>query len=68
MTRKHFEAIAAVLNANHADISIVGDFADMCEEFNENFDRSRFVKASTLWFDDYLASQARLLNRMREEG
>jgi hypothetical protein len=47
MTRQDFEKIAVVLDANHAPLAIVQDMADMLEEQNERFDRTRFVQAST---------------------
>lgn len=47
MTKKDYIQIAAVLNANQADLSLVLDMADMLGEDNERFDRERFVRAST---------------------
>jgi hypothetical protein len=47
MTRQDYEAIAKVLDANHADLALVGDFADMLEENNARFDRGLFFKAAT---------------------
>lgn len=47
MTKAQFEAIAATLNANRADYALVADFADMCEEFNPNFDRARFIATAS---------------------
>lgn len=47
MSKRDFIAIAHILNANIAPLSLVSDFADMCEETNECFDRQKFVIAST---------------------
>lgn len=47
MTKKDFIAIAKVLDANHADLALVSDFADMCEETNPLFNRQMFVVAAT---------------------
>lgn len=65
MSRAHFEAIAHVLDANHADLSLVQDFADMCEESNPLFDRMRFIKAATKWYDAHLEHEAHMLERAR---
>ncbi len=65
MNRKHFEAIAHTLDANRADLALVEDMADTLEEFNPLFNRARFVKAATLWYDDHLAHEARMLERAR---
>lgn len=48
MTRKHFEAIAEILDANVAPLATVSDFADYLERENERFDRQRFVTAATV--------------------
>lgn len=51
MTRKHFEAIAGILADNKEDIEaitfsrLVSQFAQVCREDNEGFDRDRFTKA-----------------------
>lgn len=63
MTRKDFESIAHCLNANHAPLALVFDFADMLEEDNPRFDRARFVKASTLNTAGDTASAMRMLAR-----
>lgn len=47
MTRKDFVAIAAVLDANMADVNLVADMADMLADDNPNFDRARFMDAAT---------------------
>lgn len=47
MTKKDYEAIAKCLDANHAPLSLVLDFADMLAEDNERFNRRVFVAAST---------------------
>jgi hypothetical protein len=64
MTRKHFEAVAAILKHNTVDVSqhsteheigranqsylIASELADFFASENPNFDRARFMKASTL--------------------
>lgn len=48
MTKKDFIAIAKVLDANVAPLELVQDFADMLVETNERFDRTLFIRASTL--------------------
>jgi len=59
MSKKHFEALAAALQANRAVeggmgfykfseeqwLDGVGRVADVCASFNPNFDRARFLKA-----------------------
>ena len=52
MTKKHFEAIAAVLAEynrvkcyNPHISNLENDFADMCEAQNPRFDRDRFLRA-----------------------
>lgn len=65
MTRKHFEAIAHTLDANHAPLALVLDFADMLEEQNERFDRGRFVTASTKNLADALRRDSLALTRER---
>ncbi len=47
MTKKDFEAIANILDANMADEGIVLDFADMLADQNPRFDRAQFIMAST---------------------
>ena len=47
MTRKHFRAIAQIL-AKHKEVTpdnMVRDFANMCAEHNEYFNRETFIKA-----------------------
>lgn len=63
MTKKDFIAIAKVLDANHAPLALVSDFADMCEETNPLFDRQRFVEASTVNMRKDAETSARLLDR-----
>jgi hypothetical protein len=63
MTRKDFEAIAHVLDANHADIGIVLDFAMMLEEQNPRFDTGLFVKAATHHLLKDIASTERIVKR-----
>lgn len=55
MTRKHFEAIAAILADHHPvpgndpDITFADTVYDLCNYFetvNPNFDRARFRKAA----------------------
>lgn len=53
MTRKHFEAIAAAINAvgasnpGNADVllQVAQGIAETCAASNPNFDRSRFIAA-----------------------
>jgi hypothetical protein len=55
MTKKHFEAIAQILNSAIRSLEmwghemgtddLVGLFADYLEKQNEHFDRDRFYKA-----------------------
>lgn len=59
MTRKHFEAIAKVLNANMASHELVEDFADMLEQENPRFDRDRFVDASSKLREEYMEQVAK---------
>lgn len=63
MTRKDFEAIAAVLDANMASEGTVLDMADMLAEQNERFDRARFIAASTNLYRLNTASAAKRLDR-----
>ena len=63
MTKKDFEAIAEVLNANAAPLSLVLDFADMCEESNPRFNRALFVQASTAKLEVALTTDRRMLAR-----
>lgn len=62
MTRKDFEAIARILDANTADYCIVADFADFLSEENPRFDRERFVEASTQELRKTLSHTARMLD------
>lgn len=48
MTRKHFIAIAKVLNDNRASLDLVEDMARELAKTNPNFDRGRFISASTV--------------------
>ena len=65
MTRKDFEAIAHILDANVADEGIVLDFADMLAEQNPRFDRARFIDASTNVYRLNAASTIRRLDRAK---
>ena len=49
LTRKHFEAVASILNANQDEIShdLVEQFANYFAESNPNFDQGRFFFAVT---------------------
>lgn len=65
-TKQHFVKVATLLDANHASLEIVQDFADLFGEDNERFDRVRFVEASTLNIrKDALAQQRRLLRELQ---
>jgi hypothetical protein len=68
MTRKDFEAIAHVLDANHAPLALVMDFSDMLEESNPRFDRPRFVAAATKELSEDLARTERMLERVKRLG
>jgi hypothetical protein len=46
MTKTHFEAIAAILDANGSPEHTVEDFADYFASINPRFDRKRFLAAS----------------------
>lgn len=48
MTKKHFIAIAALLDANRTPLPIVQDMADYLGEENVLFDRRRFIEAATI--------------------
>jgi hypothetical protein len=63
MTRKDFEAIAHILDANIAEEGLVLDFADMLAEQNPRFDRARFIEASTNVYRLNAASASRRLDR-----
>jgi len=63
MTKKNFEAIAHVLDANHAPLSLVQDFADMLEEENPRFDRTLFIAASTVTLLDLANYEAMKLRQ-----
>lgn len=65
MTRKHFIAIAATLDANRAPLALVQDFADMLEEQNERFDRPRFIEAATI---NIRREASYFANRLAGEG
>ena len=45
MTKKHFEAIAAILREHNDKASIINALAFEFAKFNPNFDAERFVKA-----------------------
>ena len=45
MTRKHFKAIAEILNKNNASSQIKTEFAMFCLGENERFDYARFLEA-----------------------
>lgn len=45
MTRKHFVALAAALKETNAIGEICWAIADVCSQFNPNFDRTRFLVA-----------------------
>lgn len=62
MTKKHFIAIAALLDANRASLAIVSDFADLFEEENPRFNRQQFVEAATLNMRDDLNHALRALD------
>jgi hypothetical protein len=62
MTRRDFEAIAHVLDANVSPLSLVSDFADLLEEENPRFDRKRFVQASTNRLREIQEHEARMLS------
>jgi hypothetical protein len=67
MTKRDFIAIAAVLNANVAPLSLVSDFADMCEDTNERFDRQKFVVAATQNLRAQQEHEARMLTSATKE-
>ena len=46
MTRKHFEAIANLLNKHGAEMDMIMDFANECDKHNDYFDLHRFLTAS----------------------
>jgi len=48
MTRKHFIAIAKILAKHDADLNMVRDFAGMCAEHNDRFNRETFIKACSM--------------------
>lgn len=45
MTRKHFEAIAAILQRDKASHELIIHMADYLGTTNPNFDRFRFITA-----------------------
>lgn len=63
MTRKDYEAIAVVLDANHADFGIVADMADLLEEDNSCFDRARFIDAASINIREDASRLTRMLDR-----
>lgn len=52
MTRKDYQKIVEILDANVVEVGVVLDFADMLEEDNPRFDRARFIDASTIKLRD----------------
>ena len=46
MTRKHFRAIADLLNKHGAEMDMIEDFANECAKQNTHFDKERFFEAS----------------------
>ncbi len=46
MTRKHFNAIAKILNFRCADYGEVIAFVEIFQRDNPRFDRNKFIKAS----------------------
>lgn len=66
MTRQDFTAIAVCLDANHADLSMVLDFADMLGEQNERFNRALFVQAATGNLQTLVTYDAKRLARARQ--
>tara|TARA_R110000765_G_scaffold42879_1_gene90257 strand:+ start:668 stop:820 length:153 start_codon:yes stop_codon:yes gene_type:complete len=45
MTRKHFTALAKILNEHKADPVLIRDIAQFCYDSNIGFDRARFYDA-----------------------
>ena len=64
MTKKHFIAIAATLNANRAPLALVEDMADTLAETNDLFDRERFIQASTVALLDITTYEAKRLTTL----
>ena len=60
MTRKHFEAIAAVLKASNADPDLIRGMCDVLASTNPRFDRQRFIDASSpsveAWIEELKAA------------
>ena len=48
LTRKHFVALAKILDEHRADPVLVRDIADYCGTENPHFDRGRFYCAAGL--------------------
>ena len=48
MTRKHFKALALILNEHEADPVLIRDMAQFCYEQNYRFDLARFYEACGL--------------------
>ena len=48
LTRKHFAALAEILEEHRADPVLVRDIADYCGTENPRFDRGRFYDAAGL--------------------
>ena len=46
MHRKHFKAIAEVLQQQYASTELVMALANVCEGFNGRFDQKKFLQAS----------------------
>lgn len=64
MTRKNYEELAHILDANVAPLGIVFDTADYLGEDNPRFDRARFVLAATKNLRD---SQVRTLRMIEKD-
>ncbi len=48
LTRKHFKAIAEILNHKEADYGEVMEFVNYLQAENPRFDRARFINACGL--------------------
>ena len=51
MTKKHFNAIASILNTCNTKKDIINELAIYCKEQNNNFDIVRFKKACGMSMD-----------------
>lgn len=67
-TKRYYVKVAHTLNANHASLAIVLDFADMFEEDDERFDRAAFVQAATGNLRDDLTRELYMLSHARAVG